>query len=64
MIRFGLAVLLILAAAACGDELPEGPGRPMYPQAPLCQWKTPCPQAEVQPAAADGGAPDGGALPR
>jgi hypothetical protein len=61
MIRFCFTILIVLAAAACGDELPEGPGRPAYPQAQLCQWKTPCPAAEVP---ADGGASDGAPLPR
>jgi len=75
MIRFVFTALFVLAAGACGGGEPEGPGRPMYPQQPVCQWKTPCPKAETpRPAPAepapdggispDGGALDGGTLPR
>jgi hypothetical protein len=62
MIRLGFVILMVLAGVACeGEEEPEGPGRPMLAQAPLCQWKTPCPKAEPAP---DGGVPDGGPLQR
>jgi hypothetical protein len=61
MTRLRFTILFVLAAAACGDELPDGPGRPAYPQEQLCQWKTPCPQAEPLP---DGGASDGAPLSR
>jgi hypothetical protein len=54
-----LLVLLALVAA-CGDELPEGPGRPPSGPAPICQWKTPCQPAEQLVVVPDGGAVDGG----
>jgi hypothetical protein len=61
MLRLALLALAVLGAA-CGDELPDGPGRPPSGPPPICQWKTPC---QPDPAAAlvvlpDGGAPDGG----
>jgi hypothetical protein len=61
MSRVVFTILMVLAGATCGDELPDGPGRPTYAQEPLCQWKTACPQPEPTP---DGGASDGAPLSR
>jgi len=65
VIRLALPLLLALTGAACGDEMTDdlGPGRPNYPATPVCQWKTPCPEAQTVVSAPDGGVPDGG-LPR
>jgi hypothetical protein len=58
MIRYAILLTLALAGAGgCGDETEvDGPGRPIYAQTQVCQWKTPCPLVKL--AAPDGGADD------
>jgi hypothetical protein len=48
-VRGGLLVVTLFAAVACDDDSPaSGPGRPNYPIAPICQFKTPCPRPVVE----------------